>query len=55
MQSKTFHLSQWDPILFLELCQCYDNVIRRSPEIVSDDKKKEIASEILNLNVCFNL
>jgi type VI secretion system ImpA/VasJ family protein len=54
-QSQAFHLSKWDPLLFLELCQCYDKAAKRSPEQVSDKRKNEIASEILNLNVNFNL
>ena len=54
-QSQAFHLSRWDPLLFLELCQCYDKAAKRNPEQVSDNRKNEIASEILNLNVSFNL
>ena len=54
-QSQAFHLSRWDPLLFLELCQYYNNAAKHAPEQVSDNRKNEIASEILKLNVSFNI
>ncbi|KPA15758.1 Type VI secretion system-associated [Candidatus Magnetomorum sp. HK-1] len=54
-QSKAFHLSQWDPLLFLELCQWYDKAIKSNPEKISIERKNEIDSEILKLNVSYNI
>jgi len=53
--SKTYHLSQWDPQLYLELCQSYNKAIRQNSKLVSEDRKNEIASEILKLDIRINL
>ncbi|KPA19405.1 Type VI secretion system-associated, partial [Candidatus Magnetomorum sp. HK-1] len=47
-QGKNFNLAQWDPLLFLELCQNFDKAIKLNPNDISDERKNEIASETRN-------
>ena len=54
-QSKMFHLSKWDPLLFLELCQNFHKSIKLNPDTVCEELKSDIVGEILKLNMSFSI
>jgi type VI secretion system protein VasJ len=54
-QGKQFSLVQWDPLLFLELCQNYYAAIELGPDEMPEDIKNKVAAEILKLNMSFKI
>jgi len=51
---KEFNLTQWDPLLFLELCLNYEKSIKLRPEEISDLEKNELSTVLLKLKSYFS-